>query len=91
MWNDPRGNYDMMDGGGAFMGVAVLVLVLLVLTLIAVVANLYFHVNRPGGATAPVAPVAPTESEARRLLDRRLASGEISAEEYAAIRAALEG
>jgi len=88
MWDGHENQYDMMNGGGAMMGFGVLVLVLLVLALIAVLANLYLHLSpRTGDATAPA---APTEPEARRLLDRRLALGEIDAEEYASVRAALE-
>lgn len=70
------------------MGFGVLVLVLLVLALIAVVANLYLHLSPRRADAAESA--APEGSEARQLLDRRLASGEIEAEEYASVRAALE-
>ncbi len=88
MWDDHRNQYDMMNGSGAMMVFGVLVIVLLVLALIAVVANLYLHLSPRGGDA--LAPAAPAESEARRLLDRRLALGEIDAEAYASIRAALE-
>ena len=78
----------MMNGSGLMMGFGVLVLVLLGLALVAVVVNLYLHVSpRRGAATIPVVPEQP---EARRLLDRRLALGEISAEEYESVRAVLE-
>jgi len=88
MWDDHGNQYDMMNGGGALMGFGVLVLLLLVLALIAVLANLYLHLSpRRGDATVLAAPAEP---EARRLLDRRLALGEINAEEYASVRAALE-
>ena len=91
MWDDHGNRYDMMNGGGAMTGVWVLVLVLLSLALIAVVANLYLHLSpRRGDATAPTAPAAPAGPEARSILDRRLALGEITAEEYASVRAALE-
>ena len=84
MWDDHGNRYDMMDGSGAGMGFGVLVLVLLVLALVVVLANLYLHLSpRRENPT-------PAEPEARRLLDRRLALGEISAEEYASVRAALE-
>lgn len=88
MWDDHGNQYEMMNGGGAMMMFGVLVLVLLVLALIAVVANLYFHLSPRRGDPASSAP--PAEREARRLLDRRLALGEINAEEYASVRAALE-
>lgn len=89
MWDDHGNQYEMMNGGGAMMGFGVLVLVLLVLALVAVVANLYFHLSPRRDATGAAA-TPPAEREARRLLDRRLALGEISAEEYASVRAALE-
>ncbi len=89
MWDDHGHRYDdMMNGGGAWMGFGVLVLILLVLALVAVVASLAFHVS-PRRRNDSL-PAATGEPEARRLLDRRLALGEISAEEYASIRAALE-
>jgi len=88
MWDDRYNRYDMMNGGGAMTGFGVLVLVLLLVALIAVFANLYLHLRSGRGAAA--APPAPAEREARRLLDRRLALGEITAEEYASIRAALD-
>lgn len=93
MWDDRGDGYDMMNGGGVAMGFGVLVLVLLGLALLAVVANLYLHVSpRHGTPGAPTAsgPVAPAETEARRVLDRRLALGEVSTEDYSAIRAALD-
>ncbi|MEO5662144.1 MAG: hypothetical protein ABIR39_02575 [Nocardioides sp.] len=88
MWDDHGNRYDMMDGSGAMLGFGVLVLVLLVVALIAVFANLYLHLS-PGRGSAAV-PAVPAEPEARRLLDRRLALGEISAEEYASVRSVLE-
>lgn len=87
MWDNHDNRYDMMNGGGAMMGFGVLVLVLLVVALIAIFANLYFHLS-PGRGEA--APPVPEEREARRLLDRRLALGEITTEEYASTRAALD-
>lgn len=87
MWDDHGYRYDMMNGSGS--GVfAVVVLILLALALVAVLANLFLHVSA-GRSDVAASPVG-TESEARRLLDRRLALGEISAEEYASVRAALE-
>ena len=88
MWDDHDNRYDMMNGGGAMMGLGILVLVLLVVALIAVFANLYLHLSSGRGEAA--APPVPAEREARRLLDRRLALGEITAEEYASTRAALD-
>ncbi len=88
MWDDHGYRYNMMDGGGASGGFAMLVVILLAIAVIAVLANLFLHVSAGRGG-APVSP-APTEPEARRLLDRRLALGEISAEEYATVRTALE-
>lgn len=78
----------MMNGSGAMVGFAVLVLVLLVLALVAVFANPYLHMSpRRGDATTHA---GPTEPEARRLLDRRMALGEVTADEYTSVRAALE-
>jgi uncharacterized membrane protein len=88
MWDDHGNRYDMMNGSGAMMVFGVFVLVLLVVALIAVFANLYLHLSSGHGGTA--VPAVPAEREARRLLDRRLALGEITAEEYASVRAALE-
>lgn len=88
MWDDHGNRYDMMDGSGAMLGFGVLVLVLLVVALIAVFANLYLHLSSGRGGAA--VPAVPAEPEARRLLDRRLALGEISAEEYASVRSVLE-
>lgn len=88
MWDDHWNRYDMMDGSGTMLVLGVLVLVLLVVALIAVFANLYLHLSSGRGGAA--VPTVPAESEARRLLDRRLALGEISAEEYASVRSVLE-
>ncbi|MCY7402393.1 MAG: hypothetical protein LH477_15820 [Nocardioides sp.] len=88
MWDDQWNRNDMMNGGGATTAFAVVVLVLLVLALVAVLANLYLHVS-PRRADTTVPPT-DAEPEARRLLDRRLALGEVTPEEYATVRAALE-
>lgn len=88
MWDDHGNRYDMMNGGGTMIGLWVLGLVLLIVVVVAVLANLYLHVRPGRGASA--APAVPAESEARRLLDRRLASGEITVEDYASLRTALE-
>lgn len=87
MWDNHENGYDMMNGSGAMMGFGVLVLVLLVLALVAVIANLYLHL-RPHRGDAAAQTI--TEPEARRLLDRRLALGEVTPEEYASVRAALD-
>lgn len=90
MWDDDGFGYDMMDGGGAaMMVVGILILMLSVLALVSVFVTLYLH--QGGGRRDTVPPTEPTEREARRLLDRRLALGEITPEEYATIRAALDG
>lgn len=77
----------MMDGGqdtGWMVAFAVLALVLLALALVAVLTNLVLHVRRPAGR-------APDgEADATLLLDRRLARGEVSAEEYRTVRGLLE-
>lgn len=88
MWDDHGNRYDMMNGSGAMMGFGVLVLVLVVVALTAVFAILYLHLSSGRGVAA--SPAVPAEREARRMLDRRLALGEITAEEYASVRAALE-
>jgi len=53
-----------------------------------VFANLYLHVS-PRRVDATL-PATATEPAARRLLDRRLALDEVTPEEYATVRAALE-
>ncbi len=88
MWDDHGNRYDMMSGSGAWVGFGVLALVLLALLLVAVLANLYLHLGQRSRGATPSG--TPAEPEARRLLDRRLALGEITAEEYASVRAALE-
>lgn len=89
MWDDHGTRYDMMDGGGAG-GFAMVALMILALALIAVLAYLFLHVSTGRSNTAEPSAPAPTEPEARRLLDRRLALGEISPEEYATVRSVLE-
>lgn len=88
MWDDHGNRYDMMNGGGTMTGFAVLALILLVVVVLAVLANLYLHVS--SGRADAATPVIPAEREARRLLDRRLASGEITVEDYTSLRTALE-
>ncbi|GAA0970669.1 hypothetical protein ENKNEFLB_02200 [Nocardioides aquaticus] len=78
-----------MDGGGWMIVFGVLTLVLLLLALAAVVAHLVLHAT---GRLAPGAQRAPgaTGSDARTVLDTRLARGEVSAEEYSSTRALLD-
>ena len=88
MWDDHSNRYDMMNGGSGSAAFAAAVLILLALALVAILTNLYLHVN--AGRSQAAAPPARTEPEARLLLDRRLALGEISPEEYTSVRTALE-
>ena len=89
MWDDHENRYDMMNGSsGAVMGFGMLLLVLLLVALTAVVVHLYLRTGSGRGDAS--APAARSEGEARRLLDRRLASGEITVDEYASVRTALE-
>lgn len=88
MWDDHENRYDMMNGSGAVMGFGMLLLILLLVAVTAVVVHLYLHTSSVRGG--PSVPASAAEPEARRLLDRRLAMGEITVEEYASVRTALE-
>lgn len=88
MWDDHENRYDMMNGSGAVMGFGMLLLVLLLVALTAVVVHLYLRTG--SGRVVASGPASPSEGEARRLLDRRLAAGEITVDEYASVRTALE-
>lgn len=80
--HDPDGTrYQMMDGAGGWMvGFAVAALILLVIAVVVSAASLALHLSpaRQRGAQAGAAP----RPEARRTLDLRVASGEITPEEY---------
>ena len=88
MYGPDGTRYDMMNGGGGWMvGFAVLTLVLLAIAVMAVLANLFLHVSHR--RAVPVAHPQPLP-EARVVLDGRLARGDISVEEYRALRAVLQ-
>ncbi len=83
------GTYGMngMDGGGWMIALGVISVVLLLVAVVVVVVNLYFHLSHRASLLKPDKPA----SEARPILDQRLARGEISAEEYSSVRAILDG
>lgn len=82
--------------GGAFHGILGL---LVLVAFVALIAAAILFVARAFGAPGPrpstqpwpvgPQPPAPTQPSAREILDRRLASGEISPEQYDEIRAKL--
>lgn len=87
---EPNGNhYTTMDGGW-MTGFAVVTMVLLLIAVIAVVANLYFHVSNGRDGGHPHATVPPAAPQARVVLDARLARGEVSPEEYRGLRELLD-
>ncbi len=96
MWDDD-GRHEMMDGAGWATASVVLLAVLLLVGL-AIGAYLVVHATRPTSAAPPATPgpVAPppvggaASDDPRRVLDLRLARGEVSPEEYQAVRSVLE-
>jgi putative membrane protein len=73
------------DGGGWMNGFGMLFMVLVWGALIALGVWVVVRTTRGN-------PVGPTSAESpRQILDRRFASGEIDAEQYAAARRVLEG
>jgi putative membrane protein len=82
-----------------WIGIVLLVLVaaLIVAAIVAIIVSLTRGHPAGAGPAAPVAPGAATTSvagpglDARRILDERLARGEIDPEEYRLRRSALEG
>jgi putative membrane protein len=85
--------YRMGDGGGHTFAGLLLVVVLLVAIVLLVVwvsRTLHGHSHGPLHGTAAPAP-GPTQSSPREILDRRLAAGELTAEQYDVIRAKLDG
>ncbi len=86
--------YDMMSGGGwfawllmAFFGLLVLVGVILLVVWIA--RSMSGHESPHGQVQHPMQGAAPGHDEAVATARRRLASGEITKEEYEAIMQAL--
>lgn len=84
MMNGYRGD-NMMDGGGWFM--MIFGLILLVLTVAAVVWAFRASGSHPTDTSRGVGPVS---GSARDVLDQRLARGEISPEDYSASRTLLD-
>lgn len=80
-------NHGGMNGAGAWM----MVLVTVLLVAVVVVAVLVARGPAPAPPTSSDAPALSAHSAARELLDLRLARGEITAEEYADLRAVLTG
>ncbi|WP_211357386.1 SHOCT domain-containing protein [Nocardioides rubriscoriae] len=100
MWDDDGHDYGMMNGDGWSAAIVVL-LVLLVLVVLAVGAYVVVHLTRqsthartavpPGAAAVPPSSLpAGGGQDPRRVLDLRLARGEVTPEEYDAVRAILE-
>jgi uncharacterized membrane protein len=79
----------MYDGGSGWWSVMLLGMILF---WIAVLVGLYllYRVVAQRGTLMPVAGPSPTETP-RAILDRRLAAGEISPDDYDALRRKLEG
>jgi uncharacterized membrane protein len=73
-------------GTGDWLG-SILVTVLIVALIVWVVRM----IASTGQRQTPSEPAQPREPSARELLDRRLASGEITTEQYRELRAALDG
>ena len=82
------GTYGMngMDNGW-MIALGVITVVLLLIAVVVVVVNLYLHLSHRASLLKPDKPA----SDARPILDQRLARGEISAEEYSSVRAILDG
>jgi putative membrane protein len=85
MNRDDYFDYGHMDNGAGWF----LTLLLAILLVAAIVALVAYTTNRAKPA-APAATRAPDEGQARRILDERLARGEIAPEEYRERRQALE-
>jgi putative membrane protein len=75
----------MNNGAGWLIGL------LLVLLLVAAVAALVVVITRSTATPGSAAPAVQPDGHARRILDERLARGEIDANEYRERRAALGG
>ena len=83
-------------GGGAHILVGILALLVfvgLITAMVLVVARLFGAGHRvaPAAAVPPPAPGGSAQPSAREILDRRLASGEITPEHYDEVRAKLDG
>jgi len=95
MMDDPdgygmmNGGYGMMDGGSDTTStIAVVLLGLLVLALIAGLVVLVLHLRRTSAPAMGATSGSP--DDATRIIEGRLARGEVSPEEYHAVRTALE-
>lgn len=80
------GRWDHMDGGGDGMWLWGTLMMLTWVALIGIVAWLIIRHGRPADSTA----VTGTTGRARQILDERLASGDITIEEYRQRRELLE-
>lgn len=82
---DGYDNGGMMNDGGAWL------MVVVALLLLALIGTVIFWAIRAAGPPAPAGPSpAPPAPSPRDLLDLRLARGEVTPEEYNAIRPLLD-
>ncbi len=92
MWDDHGDRHGIMDGGSFAHGSGVWMFAFMVLVLVALTLALsgaaWWLVRTRREAPGP--PAVAAQPEARRLLDQRLAQGEITPEEYQAVRAVLD-
>jgi uncharacterized membrane protein len=93
MWDDH--GYDMMDGSG-WMAALLLLVGLLVVVVLAVGAYVVVQLSRREAHGSPAAqagrglPPSSGPEDPRRVLDLRLARGEVTPGEYEAARALLD-
>ncbi len=81
-WDDMMRGNDGFWGGSGGVGVVLMVLIWVTVVALAVWAVVRLAPGRTGGSALPESP--------RAVLDRRLALGEIDAEEYARLRRLVE-
>ena len=89
LWNNFPGS-GHMDGGGTGI-VAVILLGVLVASVVSLILTDVMTRRAGAGPSAGHEPVTRPDPEAKRILDRRFAAGEIDEEEYLRRAAALRG
>lgn len=80
----------MYDGGNGWWVVMMIGMILFWLVLFVGLYLLYRALAQRGTLSTVAGPTSPVETP-RAILDRRLAAGEITAEEYDALRHKLDG